>query len=103
MIKRRSLPAPLFSPFPKHFLKFPPIAHRGAPSDGLWSVFECAIAVAVVALARLKIGTERHRFAFAFGQQALRRQRKELGPGSKWLNQYTVGGVNYEFELAGST
>jgi hypothetical protein len=102
LTERRSItPAPLFVCLPKPILQHPPVQHRNVPATGLLPVFDCAVAVAIVALARGQVSQQRHDFSFGNGKQAIRQQRKKLDKGSKWLNQYQVGGVNYEFHLAG--
>jgi hypothetical protein len=100
---RRATSARVFVCFPKPVLQFPPIQRRNAAEPGFLSTFDIVVAAAIATLARAQIAADRHAIAFGAGKKALRQQRRELGKGSKWLNQYQVGGVNYEFKLAGST
>jgi hypothetical protein len=101
----QKLPKPktaLFVCLPNQILKHPPIAHRNSADTGLLPVFDCAVVAGIVALTQGQVTQQRHDYALGVGKQALRQQRKKVDKDSKWMAQYRVRGVNYEFHLAGS-
>lgn len=60
----------------RNVLMHPPIRHRNAPTKGALSVYEFAIAAAVISLARKALPHLRHEHAMAVGRQELERLRE---------------------------
>lgn len=90
-----------FACLPRAVLSHPPINHRARPIEGRLCVFDAAMLAAIVILARDRLVGLRHERALAAGRAALRQQRGKLDKDSKRMNAFRIGGVGYEFALAG--
>jgi hypothetical protein len=96
--ERPGAPVPTFVCLWRQVLTHPPIRHRGAPVDAGLSITELIIAATFAALARGTRSNARHEAAFRTGETYLKQERPQASKGM----QYRVGGVSYQFKLAGS-
>jgi hypothetical protein len=97
----RKSKSPVFACVMRQVLTHPPIHARGANAPGLWSVFDAAVVVALIALARAQIGELRHMHAFRYAGQQFKKHRRKIGGG--WGKEYGRAGNSYAFQLATST
>jgi hypothetical protein len=108
-IERRRVRALPFVCLPKPLCLHPPIAHRGAPADGLLTVFEVAVAEAILTLARPLIVPERHARAFAKSRKAIAKKRGRYSAPKEarqeaFQQEYDVyGRVSHDFRREGAT
>ena len=81
----------------RQVLTHPPIRHRRAPVDAGLSIMEFVIAATCAALARDTRSKARHEAAFRTGKTFIKQERRQASKGM----QYRIGGVSYQFKLAG--
>jgi hypothetical protein len=89
---------PSFVFIPRELLTHPPIRHRGETEEAGLSVFEFAVAAAIILLARQARRNAGHRAALQTGRKAMRRLRSQRHP----IRDTSAFSADEQFQMEGS-